>query len=364
MQDIFKTQLDIAQNVADQLHLILSPEKIEQIEKLQPKNPEAYNNYLLGQYFCLKRDSLSIQKGIGYFKKAIEIDSNYTLAYSGLANGFYALAFTGNIEIYTGYATAYKMAEQALKMDSTLAEAYAVLGVVNYFGYWNWEKARILLEKALEVDSNCMVAHLYHCSFLDIVGEPEKALYHANKAIELEPYFHMPYHMKGLICRNNDKYAESTAAIMRSHELNPEYWDKHLILSNYLYLNDEMSAVKFLSELFSVETGFQKYENSIYPAYEASGINGVLTLYREAMLEQEVFNPIFLTPILNIRLGMNDKALTLLEIACRERRADIPRMIRYPEFENLHSNPRFQAMVDTMNLRPYFPKPGKPVSSR
>ncbi len=363
MEDIFETQLDIAQNVADQLHLILSPEEIEQIEKLQPKNPEAYNNYLLGQYFCLKRDSASIQKGIGYFKKAIEIDPGYALAYAGLADGFYALSITGNIERSSGYATAYKMAEQALEMDSTLAEAYAVLGVVSKFGYWEWEKSRSFLKKALALDSTCMVAHLYYCSFLDIVGEPEKALYHANKAIELEPYFHMPYHMKGLICHNINKFDESTTAIVRSHELNPEYWDKHLILSNYLYLNDEISAVKFLSELFSVEPEFQKYENRIYPAYETSGINSVLTLYLDAIYQQNEIDPLFLIPLLNNRLGMSDKALTLLERACRESRADIPRMIRYPEFENLHSNPRFQALVDTMNLRPYFPKPIKPTSS-
>jgi hypothetical protein len=29
-------------------------------------------------------------------------------------------------------------------------------------------------------------------------------------------------------------------------------------------------------------------------------------------------------------------------------------MIRKPEFENLYSSPRFQALVDTMNLTPYF----------
>ena len=202
LADIFIIQSDIAKNVAKQLQSILSPEEIKHIEKLHPKNAEAYDKYLMGQYLCLKRDSLSIRKGIEYFEQAIEIDSTYTLAYSGLADGYYALAFTGNIERSTGYDRAYKMAEKALEMDSTLAEAYAVLGIVNYFGYWKWEEARKLLEKAIEVDSNCMVAHLYYCSFLDIVGEPENALKQVNKAIELEPLYHMPFQMKGIIYRD------------------------------------------------------------------------------------------------------------------------------------------------------------------
>ncbi len=63
--------------------------------------------------------------------------------------------------------------------------------------------------------------------------------------------------------------------------------------------------------------------------------------------------------LLYARLGMKNEALDCLEKECREREKDIPRMIRNPGFENLHSNPRFQALVDTMNLRPYFPKPAK-----
>lgn len=360
MKDIFAIQSDISKNVADKLQSILTPEEIKQIEKLQPKNFEAYNNYLMGQYFCLKRDSTSIKKGIEFFNKAIEIDPEYTLAYSGLADGYYALSFTGNIERSSGYDMAYKMAEKALEKDSTLSEAYAVLGVVNYFGYWKWEEARKLFEKALEVDSNCMVAHLYFCSFLDIVGEPDNALKEVNKAIELEPVFHMPYHMKGIIYRNEKKYTESTDAFKRSIELNPSYCPSYYsIIDNFFDLKNEASAIKMLIELFSVKSEYKKYKDDIKPVYENSGINSVLKLYLSVTLEQKNPDDPFLISMLNNMLGKQTEALNYLEKACREKNRDIPRMIRRPEFENLHSNPRFQALVDTMNLRSYFPKPSK-----
>jgi len=355
LADIFVIQSDIAKNVAKQLQSILSPEEIEQIEKRHPKNTEAYDKYLMGQYLCLKRDSLSIRKGIEYFEQALEIDSTYTLAYSGLADGYYALSFTGNIARNSGYDKAYKMAEKALEIDPTLAEAYAVLGVVSYFGYWKWEEARTFFEKAIEVDSNCMVAHLYYCSFLDIVGEGDKALEEASKAIELEPYYHMTFRMKGTILCNEKKYKESTEALKRSYELNNEsYYNFSRIFLNDLALNDEASALETLRELFSVHPGYKQYKNDIKPTYESSGINGVLQLLLNARFKLGNEDDHFLIPIIYTKLGMHNEALTYLEKACANKDRDIPRMIRKPEFEILYPDHSFQALVDTMNLRPYF----------
>jgi TolB-like protein/AraC-like DNA-binding protein len=355
LADIFTIQSNIAKNVANQMQVMFTPGEIKEIEKLHPKNTEAYDNYLMGQYLCLRRDSSSIRKGIEYFKRAIKVDSTYTLAYSGLADGYYALAFTGNIDREKGYDLAYRAAEKALEMDSTLAEAYAVLGVVSYFGYRKWEQAREFLEKAVKVDSNCMVAHLYYCSFLDIIGEPDKALEEVNKAIELEPYYHMTFRMKGIILCNNKRYEESTDALWRSYELNQEsYYNYSRIFLNDLALNDDASAVEILQELFSIHPGYKSYQNDITLLYETSGIVGVLKLFLDARSEIENEDDVFLIPSLNIKLGMRNEALTYLERACAEKDRDIPRMIRKPEFESLHSNPRFQALVDTMNLRPYF----------
>jgi len=355
LADIFTIQSDIAKNVASQLQSILSEEEMKQIERLHPKNAEAYDKYLMGQYLCLKRDSISIRKGIEYFEQALEIDSTYSLAYSGLADGYYALSFTGNIDRSSGYDIAYQMAEKALEMDSTLAEAYAVLGVVSKFGYWKWEEARKFFEKAIEEDPNCMVAHLYYCSFLDIVDESDKALEQVNKAIELEPYYHMTFRMKGIILCNEKKYKESTEALMRSYELNQDsYYNYSRIFLNDLALNDEASALEALHKLFSIRSGYRTYEKDITPLYESSGVNGVLQLLLNVRTKLGNEDDHFLVPILYNKLGMQNEALTYLENACRERDRDIPRMIRKPEFENLHSNPRFLALVDTMNLTPYF----------
>lgn len=359
VDDFFGTQIDIARNIAQNLQIVLSPKEIDQIENLYPKNFEAYNNYLLGRYLWDRRDSISLQKSEEYFKKAIEIDSNYAQAYAGLADTYYAQSFREFVKRESGYNKAFELANHALDMDENLPEALAVLGIVNYFGFWKWEEARKLFEKAHAIDPNCMEAHLYYCSFLDIVGEQDQALEHANRAYELKPFFHMPYVMKGVIYHNKKEYAKSTDAFRKSLELDSEGWESYpRIFFNFLNMNDEVSAVQTLQKFFSVYPGYQKYKSEVIPVYKNSGLNGILKLYLEA-IQNDGRTDLFSPAILYMKLGMPKEALHYLEMACREGVWDVPRMIRIPEFENLHSNPRFQALVDTMNLRPYFSKPSK-----
>ena len=353
MADIFVVQSDIAQNVANKLEAVLLPEKINQMNKMRPKNTKAYDYYLMGRYLLDKRDSASLLKSVEYFNKAIEIDSEYSFAYAGLADSYYALAFTGNIDRKQGYDQAYKMAEKVLEIDDNIPEAYAVKGIVNYFGYWNWEAARPFFKRALEIDSNCMTAHLYYSSFLDIVGENDKALIHANKANALEPYFYLPVTMKAIILRNDKKFTESIETFRKGQELGQAFWLDEDILHNYLDLKNETAAVKTLREIFSVRPNYNKYLNQFSSVHKSSGINGLLELYLEA-IDREENERLFLQAALCARLGRKSQALDYLEKACREGVRDVPRIIRRPEYESLHSMARFQSLIDTMNLRPYF----------
>jgi len=136
--------------------------------------------------------------------------------------------------------------------------------------------------------------------------------------------------------------------------LEPESWESSsLVLLNIFSLNDDSSAVRTLQEFFSVHPEYINYKNVVQSVYETSGINGLIHLFLDVNLKKKNQNLYVIAGLYNL-LGMQNEALTYLEQACREREKDIPRMIRKPEFENLHFHPRFQTLVDTMNLRPYF----------
>ncbi|KPK83639.1 MAG: hypothetical protein AMS27_12305, partial [Bacteroides sp. SM23_62_1] len=94
-KDIFDVQSDIAQRIAEELKTVLTPEEREQIKISQTENPEAYNLYLQGRFHWQKRTEEGLKKSIEYFEKALALDTDYALAYAGLADASFIQSWYG-----------------------------------------------------------------------------------------------------------------------------------------------------------------------------------------------------------------------------------------------------------------------------
>lgn len=127
-EDIFSIQDKIALKIANELKTVLSPEEIEQIEKQPTVNPEAYNLYLKGRNYWHQRTEEDLKQSIFYFNQAIELDSNYALAYAGLADSYFIMAWWGWYPLKDGYSQAKELAQKALSINPDIAEAHATLG--------------------------------------------------------------------------------------------------------------------------------------------------------------------------------------------------------------------------------------------
>ncbi|MBI3005649.1 MAG: protein kinase [Ignavibacteriales bacterium] len=128
MKDVFDIQSEVAKSIARALHAKLSASEEANIEKKPTENVEAYGFYTRGRQYYYLYHRQDNERAIELFKKALELDPNYALAYSGLGDCYGQRAsmfgFTSNW-VDSGIVAS----EKAISLDPNLAEGYKSLGL-------------------------------------------------------------------------------------------------------------------------------------------------------------------------------------------------------------------------------------------
>jgi TolB-like protein len=355
-KDIFVVQSEIAQQIADQLKTVLSPSEKENIEKSETKNLEAYNLYLQGRYFCNKRTEQGLKTSIDYFRKAIEEDPDYTLAYAGLADAYLYQTWHEWSPREEGYLRAKELAMKAIDLDKNLADAHATLGVLYLWSDWNWIEARKELLLSLKLNQNCITSHYYYSMLMDIMGQNAEARIHINKALELDPLFATMHWVSALYYYHEGRYKESSDECHNAQELNPEigdYWiDQYnwLYFYNYVGQSENLKAVETLANILKRDSLFAGDINIMREKYTNSGIMGIY----DWLINTQPGKP---DPITLARwyakLDKRNEAITWLEKAVEIRMVEIPRINNDLDFDKIRSEPGFQAIIKKMGLSEY-----------
>ncbi len=349
ISDIFLIQSEVAQNVARELKATLTSKEKGQIEKNQTNNVEAYNLYLQGRFFWNQRSEEGQKKSIEYFEKSVAIDRNYALAYSGLADAYFILTWYGWSPNPEGYIKAKEYALRALEIDKNLAEAHTTLGWLLFWSEWKWEEARKELKLAIELNPNYATAHQAYSELLNILGENKEAREQLNLALELDPLSPAMNSLNGPYYFNEGKLKESLEACRRLEEIAPypgEYW-----LNFYIYLRsgENVKAVEALQKALPGDT------LTIKEVYNKSGINGIFNWFIENEFNKSKPSSLSLAGSYSW-LGKKEEALNWLEKASEENITYLPSINNDPGWDNLRSEPRFQAIIKKMGLSEYKKK--------
>ena len=124
--DFLSIQGEIAREVAGAITGRLLPQERASLARMPTRDPVAYDLYLRGVGAANTISEAGMRAGLDYFDRAIARDSAVAGAYVQKALVWITLA-DGYVEGRVGYARARAAAEQALRLDSSLAVAQAVL---------------------------------------------------------------------------------------------------------------------------------------------------------------------------------------------------------------------------------------------
>ena len=233
IKDIFAIQSDIAMKVAEGLKVqLLANEKV-QIGKSGTEDIDAYRNYLLGNYYLNKRTGEGFNKAIEYFNNSIELDPEFALAYSGLANCYTFLggASYGNFSREEANEKAINAANKALELDETLAEAHASLGYIKFRFEWDWAGAEKEFKKAIELKPSYAQAHEWYALFLCLIRSSNKALNEMERAYQLDPLSPSISTGVGRILHFNSRFDEAVVQLKKTIEMYPSYGEGHFALA-------------------------------------------------------------------------------------------------------------------------------------
>jgi TolB-like protein/Tfp pilus assembly protein PilF len=187
LEDVFAIQDEITLKIVDMLKVNLLGGERAKLVKRHTENLEAYNLYLKGRHFWNKRTSEGLTKALDYFEKALEIDQNYALAYTGVADCHSVLPWYGRLLPKEEYPKARTAALNALKIDNLLAEAHTSLAAVKHWHDWDWSYAEREYKRAIELNPGYATAHQWYGSFLGDVGRADEAVAELKRAVELDP---------------------------------------------------------------------------------------------------------------------------------------------------------------------------------
>lgn len=182
-KDIFSLQQEVAKNIADRIEVTLSPEEIARIEKIPTENLTAYDFFLRGRNLLFEGNREGLIESIPYFKKAIEHDSEFALAYADIAIAYFFLDAPQAEKSYSEQIRAYS--DKALLFDSKSPQSL-ISKAVYYMNIEEYEMSVPYLEKALKYNPNeAFVINTLSDFYARIMPDTEKYLEYALKGIQL-----------------------------------------------------------------------------------------------------------------------------------------------------------------------------------
>lgn len=185
--DIFALQQEVAKNIAKEIEVAISPETEKKIEKIPTENLEAYDAYLKGQELFYYPDGNSIDGALSYFKKAIELDDKFALAYAHIVMVEYYLDIFQAKKLYSKEIDAY--ADKALLFDPKSGETLTAKALA-YAHKKEFKSAVLYLEKALEYNPHSPIVYHFLTEFYSIyVCDPGKYVEYALRRAKED---HMP----------------------------------------------------------------------------------------------------------------------------------------------------------------------------
>src|SRR5258708_6097625 len=346
-QDILSVQDDVAQAVAREIELRLSPQQQAELAQPHQVNPGAFDAYLQGRYFFVRNGSdEDADKAAMYYERATQLDPSYALAWVGLSRARYRQGNRARIPADEGRRLAHEAVDRALALNPNLAEAHAQIGLLKLIDHLDWAGADASFQRAAALaPGNSEIAQA--ASHLPTsFGRFEEALDLARRSVELDPLNANSRANLGQLRFFMGRYDEAAADLKKALELDPKNLIGHLHLSEINVMQGRAQVALAL-----MEQQPEYFRLLVYAiAYHALGREKESDAALSELIAKYHTDAAFQIAEVYAFRNQPDKAFEWLERAYAQHDGGLPFTNVDPLLKSLHSDPRYAAFLKKIRL--------------
>ncbi len=343
--DVLKLESEVARAIADEIRIQITADERARLAAARSVNPQAHEAYLLGRYHLAKLNEDDLKLAIEYFERAIQLAPDYAAPYAGLSDAWRERGIWGGKTFKEVETPARDAALKAIELDSGIAEGHISLSSVKQVYDWDWSGSEQEVRRALEIDPGSLDAHHAYALLLMALGRHAEAIGQMETAEQLDPLSSLVQSTFGRVLYRARRYPDAVAHLKRAAELDPRSYGAYGRLGDaYVQMGkfeEAITAFKKAGELRADGV----YQARIARVYALTG--------RQAEAREMVSGVkagAFEIAGVYTALGDKDQAFKILAKAVDERNSLLVFIKEDPDFEELHSDPRWKELLRRMNF--------------
>jgi TolB-like protein/DNA-binding winged helix-turn-helix (wHTH) protein/lipoprotein NlpI len=332
---------EAARDIANRLHSSLAS-----TIPIRYVNPAAHDAYLQGRYFWWEGN---IDGALPYFKKAVELQPDYALAWFGLSSYYGAGAMFGNLDPRQSLPLVDLTASKCLQLDSSASECHLAMGADDLVSKWNFEEGLREISRAIELDPKNAEAFEIRSRILQALNRNEGSIQAEKISIELNPA--NPWGFALALWRAR-RYDEALTDVQQRMAATPRDPTMQLFLAAiYRGKGMDKESIECLEKFYRYSEGPASAE-SLHRAFQSGGVKAAVEWqirFVKAGAARHYVSPVDLSE-LYAQLGDREQTLALLEEALRQHAPGLLWIQGDSAYDFLHGNPRYRSLIQRIGV--------------
>ncbi len=342
LSDILRLQSEVAQAIAAEVRVRLTPGERAQLENRARVSPKAYEAFLRGYHHLLKWQLTDVLRSREYFQEAIAAEPGYAFPYVGLADTYVSQGFHWGVCPAELLPDAEAAVGKAIKLNSGLSHAYNLQGILRGVYRHNWPEAERQFLRARELAGDWS-NYTYAAYYLAPMGQLDRALEDIQRIRGSAPLSLNVNSWIGWISLYRREYGPAIKQFRRTLELEPTFQHARRGLAVALAeMGRFEEALALTSDLPSLKAWICATAGNQAEARRI--LDGLVERSRREYVGG------YELAIIHAALSEQDLAFQQLERSYQDHQPQLANLQVDPRLDSLRSDPRFRELVRKMNL--------------